>query len=399
MKKVLFVYPSVGLGGAPLSLYYTIKNLDMNNVHVKVLFLKQSDASEYFKNNNVEIIIADNYFYKVFYRYFVHTIPNNIRWYQIYRLFRVTLSFILSAFIFAPRILFKEKPDLLYLNSSVLSDFSLAAKICRIKNIVHIREPISDGYHGIRKFLLRKLLNFSASKIIAISIDNSNRIGLPLKTAVIYNFIDYSQNSHFESEIFDKEHLYFLYVGGNRELKGVDIMIDALPLLDKNIKIIFAGYYNNKFTKKEKLIKFFNKNYVPKKIIRYKKITACNNTVVIGFIENVGSYLDHCTGLIFPATLTHFPRPIIEAFAKSKIAISSDLDGINEVIEDNYNGFVFKNKSYAELACKINYVARMNSSERIRIQNNAYKTFLAKFSKENVKKIRKIIEEQLAGTI
>ncbi|MBK6912272.1 MAG: hypothetical protein IPH11_00785 [Ignavibacteriales bacterium] len=62
---------------------------------------------------------------------------------------------------------------MLYLNSSVLSDFAFAAKRQKIKNLVHIREPIAQGIFGLRKKLISLIFNYACDDIIAISHDNA----------------------------------------------------------------------------------------------------------------------------------------------------------------------------------------------------------------------------------
>ena len=126
----------------------------------------------------------------------------------------------------------------------------------------------------------------------------------------------------------------------------------------------------------------------------------CNNSrvvlsTIIDFVENVDIHLEHCIGLIFPAIKEHFPRPVIEAFAKRKIAIASNQKGITEIIEDKVNGFLFESSPPKDLACKINMVNNLNNEQKEIIRTNGYKTYNEKFTFKNVKSIEKIITSLL----
>ncbi|MBK6912273.1 MAG: glycosyltransferase [Ignavibacteriales bacterium] len=116
------------------------------------------------------------------------------------------------------------------------------------------------------------------------------------------------------------------------------------------------------------------------------------NAIIIGFTNDVPHYLELSQGLIFPAIREHFPRPIIEAFGdEKKIAIASDLPGIEEIIKDGENGFLFKTFSSEDLARKVNFTKGLTTKERIQIGEKAYESYLEKFSVKNVNRIREII--------
>ena len=70
-----------------------------------------------------------------------------------------------------------------------------------------------DFLHPIFKHQMHKY----ADKIIAISHDNSSRIGIPEKTEIIYNYAEISKK---KQNLASYESKRFLYLGGSLEIKG-----------------------------------------------------------------------------------------------------------------------------------------------------------------------------------
>ncbi|MEK5790211.1 glycosyltransferase family 4 protein, partial [Acinetobacter johnsonii] len=68
----------------------------------------------------------------------------------------------------------------------------------------------------------------------------------------------------------------------------------------------------------------------------YKALSILNSddrAIVVGMINNVSEMLDATDLLISPFEKEHFARPIIEAFARGRTAIGSDVEGMDEIID------------------------------------------------------------------
>jgi glycosyltransferase involved in cell wall biosynthesis len=388
-KKILFVHHGKGIGGAPISLLYTIQQLKFYDYTVKVLFIFNSDVVNIFSENNIETKVIQSAFYKKFYKYFAHSEAGFIKWYQIIKLFRVFISWVISAFFLSSKYLKKEKPDIIHINSSVLSDWAFAAKRLNIKTICHIREPIANGYFGLRKTILRKLFDYSANHIIAISEDNARRINLPKKTTVIYNFVDFKYfNKDITGTIQNKNNKkYILYLGGFSKLKGFHILVESLKYLDKDIKVLFAGYYPkillNSFKRKIKYLLLFSYRKWNSSMHTMQK---SNNTLEIGVSTNIPDLIASSEAVVFPSTKPHFARPIIEAQAMAKPAIASDVQGMDEIIEHNKTGLLVKKNDAKALAIAINTLCS-NKQLREKMGEKSYLNAKKYFSSLNINKI------------
>ncbi len=82
---------------------------------------------------------------------------------------------------------------------------------------------------------------------------------------------------------------------------------------------------------------------------------------------------------------TGHPVTLLEAMAAKKVVIASDIHGIDEVVKDNVNGFLFSNKDTGSLAEKIIYVLKnLNNLEDIK--SNASNTVEKKFGVDHIAK-------------
>ena len=268
----------------------------------------------------------------------------------MYKQFKIFTSWFLSKYVYAPKILKKHKFDIVHLNSSVLSDWVYpASKLGKV--IYHVREPVSMGMFGFRYNFIRSEVKKYADKIIAISKDNASRINLPEKTKVIYNFIEIPDE--IEEKSITKS---ILYVGGVAKIKGIDTLIEAIPWINKDIQLNLAGHF-------PKLLPLSSFKSIAYKLLypsayrlrsKLMTISKLDNVNIIGGFSSIGTLLQESTLLISPFTVPHFSRPVIEAFAYGKPVIASDVIGMDEVVDDEVNGFIIKKNNPNALADAIN---------------------------------------------
>jgi len=395
-KKILFVHHGVGIGGAPISMIKTINKIDNSKYSIKVLLLKDSNLTMLLKENSIDYEVIDNFFYKKIYQFFPHIVPSNFKWFQIFTIFKYSIYWLLSRFIFS-KIIFKTiDADIVHFNSIVLNDFLFAASK-NSKVVLHVREPLHEGYLGIRKNIIKHQIKKYANSVIAISVDNSDRLGLPEKTTIVYNFIEISKQTNIKND--SKK---VLYLGGDDIAKGFLVVNESLKYLDKGVKIIFAGNYNyidtnfiRKIVNKMRLI--VSSDY-RRKSEALSNIKVSKNAEFVGLLSNVNSKIDECQILISPFTKEHFARPVIEAFARGKPVIASDVKGMSEILDNNINGILVKNNDAYSLAQSINMLAQdIGLCEKF--GKEGYKKANLLFSEKNVQIVEKIYENLIVNKI
>ena len=355
--KILFIHHSSGWGGAPINMINIINKLDKLQYETHVLLLKDSIVKDRLSENNIMYTVCKSWFYRKFYTYLSHSDSGYIPPYKIYQLFKIFTSWFMSKYIYAPRVLKDHKFDIVHLNSSVLSDWIYPASK-QGKVIYHIQEPISKGRFGVRYNFIRREVEKYADKIIAISKDNAARINLAKKTEVVYNFIEIPQK--IEENGQSKS---ILYVGGIAKIKGINILLEAIPLINKDIQLNLAGHYPNlqPFGIFKKIA--YKLLYPEAYRLRSKLmiISSLDNVNIIGSFSSISTLLEESSLLISPFTAPHFSRPVIEAFAYGKPVIVSDVVGMDELVDNNINGIIIENGNAIALADAINSL--VNTSE------------------------------------
>lgn len=377
MKKILYIHHGWGIGGAPISLLTLIRNLNKKKYKPVVLFTQRERNEEVialFEKDNIEVIFETRHN-----KYFRHHEKGKIKFYDFLSVFRIIIDWIWIGYFISPILLESIKPDIVHINSEVLSNWAFGARKQNIPVVCHNRDPIATGF---RRRIIKSLLKNSVKKIISISKDNSRRLGLEKWTVVIYNPINdlfFKQNKNFSSK--SKQ---VLFLGGSHKSKGLDLLLKSVPLLDENIIIKLAGYYPPMGLKS----KIRNRHYFSV-INKYK-----GRMEILGPIkqEEVAKELSNASLLLFPAKHPHFARPIIEAYATKTPVIATDIEGMDEIVIDGQTGYLVKYEPQL-FADRINSTISDNNLLR-HLGNNGYK-FANEISNlnTNMKTIENIYEE------
>ena len=196
------------------------------------------------------------------------------------------------------------------------------------------------------------------NRFIAISQHNSNRVNIPEKTDIIYNFVDFAcfaRNTH-PQEIPHKAKggKIVLYLGGASAIKGFSVLTEALDYLDPMIFVLFGGLYENN---KDYKNKFWSTSKPNMSTITLEKLKSKQNAIVIGPQTDIPKWIAACDMLVFPSVVPHFARPIIEAGAMAKPVIASNLEGMKEIVIDGDTGILVPPNNPKALARAINQLA------------------------------------------
>lgn len=390
--KILYIHHAQGWGGAPNSLIKLINSLDKERFEISVLLLKHSIVADVLKKNNINFTVSESFFYKKYYRYFTHSEAGYIKWYQVFHLLKHMCLWFLSRYYFAKKELVKFDFDIVHLNSSVLTDW-LAPASRYGKVIMHVREPFRKGKLDILHYFFKSQMQRYADHIIAISEDNAKRVNIPEKTTVIYNHAETPDKRVNDESYYSKK---VLYLGGDAKIKGFFTLVEALSYINNDILIYFGGSYSN-ILKKKHTIKGLIKASLPqekKRVKAMKKIDNYKNVVFIGLTQNVEDYYNEVSFLVSPFLIPHFSRPIIEAFLHKKPAIATDIEGMNEIIDQGINGLLVKNNNPEALAKAINYLSE-NPLLIKKLGEKGYEKAIECFSPQNVMKFSVFYESIL----
>lgn len=390
MKKIMFIHHSGTIGGAGVSLYNTVLTL-AKKFEVTVYCPAEPDLYYKFlekKNINVKTYsfpLGSIPYYsggaKVLSPNFIKSIININLYQEKWE-----------------RILELERPDLLIVNSRILSWFSILTTKLKINSICFVRETREKSIFNIINDIQKAFLEKFSAVVFISNYDKKIENLKNAESTVVPNFIntkDYSQSNN-KLELcttygIDDSNFNILFVGGMLRIKGFDVAVKALKYLkDYNVRLIVAGdpkfkYKENKsFT--NKVYNFIKKRY-EKNINNEINDNKLNNLIIkVGIQNNMRNLYELADVLIFPANVPHQARPAFEAGAQKKPVIMPDFKNTEEYIKDGVNGLVFKHHNPKSLADKIIMLIE-NKELKTKLGEENFKHTMKNHTKKNSEKL------------
>jgi len=334
MKSILFIHHGSGIGGGLIALVALIEVLK-HDFEITVLCIYNSEAVNYLKEKGITVEVVEGKFYSRFYDLFIHSEAGFLNAPNFIRSIKNCILYLLSMFIFSKHVLvkYKDKFDVLYLNSTFVSDWLYWGKKFFKKTVIHIREPLAKGRFGLRKKIITKIIDRYSDLIVAISKDNASRLNLLKKTVVLYDPVLKRPFNRLEFNPINK---YFVYVGGSQRIKGFEDLMNCLIYLNSDIKIIFIGPIYELNESKDSIsykIRSIFSHYLRKELPRLKEIYNNSDKLIkIGTTDNVFDYYISSLSLIAPFAKPHACLPILEGMSIGKSTIISNVEGMDEFV-------------------------------------------------------------------
>jgi len=322
-------------------------------------------------------------------------ILNNV---PIYRVFAArkssgllsTLTFIMSSclfFIFHPNI--TRRVQILQADSDSPGLVAVIVRsLFKKKVIIRMRgkrqlEAIKSSF--FMKIVFKIISRFSDAIVIQYNQVNDLRLlGVgDSKIYIIPNGVDaeYFKRSdvkireQFREKLNLKNHVVGLYVGRIDPIKGLDLLLEALPSVVKlypqfKLIIVGSGPYKDNFETLAKILQIDE------------------HVIFVGGTRDVKKYYDIADIFILPSKSEGISNALLEAMSMELAVIATAIGGIPEVIKDLDNGCLTYPSSSA-IAEKLELLIA-NKNLRDRLGNAARKSIIANFSIEKV--VKKYIE-------
>lgn len=179
-------------------------------------------------------------------------------------------------------------------------------------------------------------------------------------------FTDTQKNELRNSLNIQLDDFVFIFVGRMVKDKGLNELIKAFSQLNsspKNHKLLLIGN--------------FEKELDPLLPETEKEIESNPNIIFAGYQTDVRPYFAISDVLVFPSYREGFPNVVMQAGAMGLPSIVTDINGCNEIIKNNVNGFVIPVKDEIKIKEKMNYFLenpeiknQMTENCRIQIVNN-----------------------------
>ena len=155
----------------------------------------------------------------------------------------------------------------------------------------------------------------------------------------------------------DENDIVLMLSGYEFKRKGLKYIIEALPLVKSNVKVLAVGEEDPKI---------------------YKELAAdlgvLDKVIFTGFVPKIKDYYSTADIFVFPTTYEPFGITTLEAMATGLPIIISKTAGSAEILEDGKEGLLLDNPTDSkEIAEKINLLVN-NKDLRKQMGENAYKT-------------------------
>lgn len=360
-RRVLYVHHGGAIGGAPLSLLYLLQRLDRTQYEPIVVTLKPGPVTALYEAAGIETHVcaemAD----------FSHT---ELEWYgrrdALWRLPLQAAKY--PGSVRAARHLIRRfRPALVHLNSSTLSAAARAARLEGVPVVWHIREPLADGYFGWRREWMKRRIDRDADRVIAISHHDAGRLRPSPRTRVIYNFVDLAHFDRRRRTLSAKtalgiapEQPVIVMLGGVAAAKGTLTYVQAAERVCRarpDALFVIAGRQPSQSSDSgaRRLMRraFAIDAYDDAVSLASAGLVAEGHLRYVGVQHDVVPLLASADVLVFPATVPHFGRPLVEAAAMALPAIASSIGSAPELVVDQVTGVLVPPSNASALAQSI----------------------------------------------
>jgi len=163
-----------------------------------------------------------------------------------------------------------------------------------------------------------------------------------------------------------------LYVGSLTNIKGVPLLIKALPYILKeepNVILKIVGKGNQK-------------TYLNAMV---KKLNIDKNVIFSGFIPHnkTPKFFQQCDVFCYPTLGEPFGKSIIEAMACGKAVITTNIGGPSEIVSNGVDGVLVPPRNEGAIASGILDLIN-NENKRLKLGERARKTVEEKYSWEKI---------------
>ena len=323
-RDILYIHHSGLFGGAPRSLSYIIKNINLDTYNVKLINIAEGPINSFLEKlpGNFEIVTGIKPFHGS------TVAPKSIK------LFLRNLFFLLPSIYNAYKVIKQNPSDIIHLNSTCLFCFAIALKFISRKTIIiaHVREPLRSTLSGS---LTAYFIKNCTDGVIAISDYDLSTLHIEDESfpkIVVYNFVEESdiptssiKNYALHEQLnISKNSFVILYLARFADSNGWKELIEmALKIIpeNSNFHFVLVGAHE-----KEDL------NYINNK-----------NIHLLPFQKEVATFFLNSDLFVCPFVEPHFARGIIEASYAGLPILANNVASVNELVLDGETGFLYNN--------------------------------------------------------
>ena len=384
-KTILFVDHDFGISGSTVSLKYITQKFISEGWIVYILTSKEKDKRAFFNLPEERFFLfKSNKFFSMVLILHIARWSGRFSFSWITNITKNIIRLIIGLFI-SYKVLKKIKPDIVYVNEYVVFQASIIAKLLKIKTVLHVRSQFVNMSNNVIKKMIANLLYYSSDKIIAITGTEANQFKNRDKVIVVPEFLNEDNFNEFseDSIITIKKKFEIpsnkkivLMMGGIDKIKGTLTFLESYIHLEKEfsdvIYILLGGKINN-----------INENEADYYIKVSELLEQFDKKIIyVGATNLILEYLSIADIIVSPQELSHFSRPVIEAWAQKKPVITTNLVHSLEYMKDGEDSLFFDVGNSAQLAEKILCLLK-SSNLKDKLALNGYEKAISNYNSEN----------------
>lgn len=223
---------------------------------------------------------------------------------------------------------------------------------------------------GLKDIIIKEKIS-GPKKLKVIGNGSSNGINI--------NYFDDSQISELEKQQLrsklgiSERDFVFIFVGRLVKDKGINELVAAFKNLNLNLNLNL----------KLMLVGPFEEDLDPLLPETVEEIKTNANILCVGFQQDVRPYFAVSDALVFPSYREGFPNVVLQAGAMGLPSIVTDINGCNEIVEDQKNGLIIPPKDEKALE---KAMLKMVSDHKLyqMLQRNARENIISRYSQAEV---------------
>ena len=354
--NVLYVHSSSQLWGSDRCLYHMLKLIDRRMYQPCVILPRKGPLSERIEALDIDIVYP--LCMSIVYRF---RNPMKCFFYFVKLFIEV---------IWLTILLKRRRIALVHVNTSSTIGPLIAARLCHVPAICHLREiRISPRIIGRA---LVTTVNLLASHVISISkavADFANTGWIkPLSSEIIHDGLDSpeygGQKTDDRNSVLGPSSSVFCLPPGCKVVsvigritfwKGIHVFIDAAKIVLRNLPDTYFLIVGASDTKQSAKYQKRLEDDVRKLVVSEAEPSAVSNHIIFtGFVNDIHEILHRTDVFVLPSV---YPEPfgmiVIEAMLAGKPVVATSHGGPIELIEDGKEGFLVEPNDHRQLAEKI----------------------------------------------
>ena len=345
-KTVLFVDHDDERSGSTVSLEYLVRSFSQSGYKVVVLSPKNKDQARASFGATIDLLhFGTKRFHAL--RLSTHAATKvSLASMQGSQWIAHNLAKFLLGYVVVSRAIRSVTPDLVYVNEHVVIQASVAACLHGIPSVIHIRSQITESGRGkIQRFLSWLILHCN-KQVFAITEVEARQLGARgsalRKLRIIGEFIPAVGPPLLHSRLRSSFGLprlkkVVLMLGGISNIKGTLEFLRAAIRVSKarnDVLFVLAGRGLSNVEMKQK-------SYFQECQSAIRTIGKKNPPLILGEISHPLELIQCSDILVSPSTLSHFSRPVVEAWACGKPVVAAGTEHMRNLVRPNKDGLLF----------------------------------------------------------